>query len=108
LKPAEAYKLTLREIVLYAEGRRIAEGAEYRKGIDHAYLGARLSKTDPAKFPDHPAKFYPRKTVKLTPKQRAEQNAARMRAFAKARNAHVKKQNAAPPEVKRRPKKEKQ
>lgn len=88
MTPAEAYKLTLREIVLFAEGRKIAERGEYRDRIDQAYLTARLGKVDPKRFPDSPSKFYPRPP--LTAKQRAEENAARMRNLRDARNATLK------------------
>lgn len=97
--------MTLREIVLFAEGRRTAETAEYKRMIDGAYLTARLGKTDPKKFPKGPSEYYPQPP--LTPKQRAERNAARMRALRDSRNAAIKTKKTAPPVVKRSKKKEK-
>ena len=74
--------------------------------IDGAYLTARLGKTDPKKFPTSPDVYYPKPP--LTPKERAKQNAARMRALRDSRNATVRNKNEKPPEVKRRKKKVKQ
>jgi len=102
LKPAEAYALSLRELSIYIDGARAAELTELKREIDHAWLIAMLNKTDPKKFPEHPSKFYP--APPLTRKQRAQQNAARMRALANARNASLKKKSDPPPVVRRRKK----